>query len=765
MQPRTPKPSPASDAQALPQAYAFDDFLVDVPASKLIRGAEVVALPSRIFDVLVFLIQHRERPVKKDEIIAKIWDNVIVTDDSLIHAISVLRRALGDEPHEHRYIETIPRRGYRFVGKVQAVDLDAAGQQPAEPAAPVLAVARPASPAEEPLAAGAATAGMAMPPARMRSFLPRATRMTLATSVVAAIFATLFFIERDAADAPTPLRHEGNSVSLVQPSPPGMSIVAGGVLSPDGRYLAFVARDDKSGKTGLWVRALQSQEPRLIKGSEGASKPFWSPESGRIGFFANGTLFVTGLNSDVPEAIADVRATAGATWGQDDTILFADWSTGIYAVPASGDGQSAPVMLLERESQDIAYAWPQFLPDGARFLYQVVSLDSHRSGTYIGDTTTGRNFKLLDTASAATFAPPHHLLYVQKDMLIAEEIDPERLVLTGPAMVVARGISEPALAVESAVSASADLLAFRHGIRKQNMVWYNRDGEALASLPMPTVLYNPRLSPDGDRLMASSLVTSNPGLWLTRLDREEYARVEVDALAPIWSPDGKRVAYTSRNGADMMTRTSDGFGATTRLMTDAAVKILSDWTPDGTQIIYTRQSAGTGLDLWVVDVASGVAQPLLATPSSESQARLSPDGQWIAYASDESGMLETYVARFPTLEDKVKVSTNGGGQPQWRADQGELFYLSSEQTLMATTVTQGLALGFSAPQVLFRTPITGDPGEARDFYAANAAGTQFLIDAPAQSSGNPEEITILVNWAAGLRASASNDVALAPDAL
>ncbi|HYE86690.1 MAG TPA: hypothetical protein VEA16_10070, partial [Vicinamibacterales bacterium] len=513
---------------------------------------------------------------------------------------------------------------------------------------------------------------------------------------------------------------------------------------------AFIARDEANGTTGLWVRALHSQEPQLIPGTDGATRPFWSPDSQRIGFFASGKLHISGLNAELPEAIASAGATAGASWGNDGTILFADWSTGIYAVPATGDGAAAPVMLLEREAQDIAYAWPQFLPDGRRFLYQIVSLDPKRVGVYVGDIESGTSFKLLDSASAATFVAPNYLLYVQKDMLIAEEIDPERLELTGPAVVLARGISEPALAVESAVSASADLVAFRHGIRRQNLVWYNRDGEAQGTLAVPTVLYNPRLSPDGERLMASSLVTSDPGLWLTRLDREEYARVESDALAPIWSPDGKHVAYTSRDGADMMMRASDGLGVTTRVMTDAAVKILSDWTPDGRYIVYTRQSERTSLDLWRVEVATGVTQPLLATSSRESQARISPDGQWIAYASDESGTLETYVARFPGLDQKMQISTNGGGQPQWRADQGEIFYLDGDQTLMAVAVTAGIEPAFAAPRALFRTPIAGDPGEARDDYAANASGTQFLIDTPAGATGQGEEITILVNWTAGL---------------
>ena len=165
------------------------------------------------------------------------------------------------------------------------------------------------------------------------------------------------------------------------------------MLSPDGRYLAFVARDDIAGKNALWMRSLQSSALERLTETEDASKPFWAPDSRRLGFFANGRLMTVDIASRAVVDVADVDvAVAGGTWAADDTILFALWPSGLYAVPASGDGRIEVVAKLDREARDIAFAWPQFLPDGRRFLYQVVSLDPARSGVHVGSLDTTRPF-------------------------------------------------------------------------------------------------------------------------------------------------------------------------------------------------------------------------------------------------------------------------------------------------------------------------------------------------------------------------------------
>jgi len=723
---------PASADSAAARTYRFDEFTLDVAARKLLRGDTATALPSRAFDALVYLIERRERLVQKNELIDAIWSDVVVTDDSLTHAVSVVRRALADERAHPKYIETVPRRGYRFIGAVRTDVVERSaepttGQPDAMPVPATAQTTAPASPWRQP---------------------SRWVRVGAGAGAFALLVAVVALFTRPAPSLDVAKR----SVWLSQPSPPEASIASGGVLSPDARYLAFVARDDMAGRNALWVRSLQSSTLERLPGTDDASKPFWSPDSRRIGFFASGKLLTVDVASRAVVTVAAVDVVvAGGTWAPDDTILFALWPSGLYAVPANGDGQVEVIAKLDRDARDIAFAWPQFLPDGRRFLYQIVSLDPARSGAYVGSLDTRESFRLLAGNSAATFAAPRHVLYVENNMLIAAELDGERLALTGRASVVARDVSPPLLGADNVISVAGDLLAFQHGVRKQNLAWFDRAGQNVGTLPLPTTLFNPRISPDQSRLVATSAVTNNPGLWLAHLTRAEVARLEPDAIAPLWSPDGSRIAFTARDGFDLLVRTIDSADPPRLLISDDAIKLLGDWSPDGGEFVYTRIDGAASFDLWIARAADGVGRPLLATAANEMQARFSPDGRWVAYASDESGSLEVYVERYPELGEKRQVSIGGGGQPQWRADQHELFYLSADRAVSAVEIDTSNGIAFGTPRALFRASIAGNPGDARDLYAAAADGSKFLLEGPAEEA-NDRPITVIVDWAAGIGA-------------
>jgi DNA-binding winged helix-turn-helix (wHTH) protein len=751
--PANRKSSPAAATAAL--RYEFDGFTLDAVRRVLQADGEPVAIPSRAFDVLLYLIENRDRCVRKDEIITAIWNDVVVTDDSLIHAISVLRRALGDGRKQPRFIQTVPRRGYRFVAAVRPV---------VDPGVVDPGVADPGTPSSEAAGTGAAASAGADATRAMRGDardeaavagrfgLGRTGWLALAAGATLAVVAvSALLVERE---PPASAAQPAARIQLFQPAPEGTSIVSGGVLSPDGRYLAIVASDHVSGQTGLWIRSLQTTELRRLPNTTGASKPFWSPDARQLGYFANGKLVAIDLASETTRTIAPVFAAAGGSWGSDDTILFAEWASGLFTVPASGDGNVRTVATLDRDADDIAFAWPQFLPDNRRFIYQIVSLDAARSGVFVGNIDGTPSSKLLHTTSSATLAPPNRLLHVKNDLLIAEELDLDRVELTGRAVIVARGLSETSLSAENIVSASSDLLAFRHGITRQTLSWYDRSGNEVGTLAMPTVLFNPRVSPDGSQLLGSGSVTTDPGLWLVRLGDDEYARIETDAMGPIWSPDGRQVAMTSRDGSELIVRAVDDASERRVLARGGGVKILNDWSPDGRQIVYTRRGDSTHLDLWIIDTFTGATRPLLATAHSETQARISPDGNWIAYASDESGVLETYVARFQDMSEPQKVSIGGGGEPQWRADQRELFYLSLDQTVTSVAIETGEGLRFGDPQQLFRASLAGDPGDARDYFAASADGQRFLVDSAVSEDGS-DAITVMVNWESGMPGTAA----------
>ena len=718
------EPSASASTSRTSETYAFGEFKIDARAGKLWRGTTVVALPSRAFDALIYLIRHRHRIVGKSEMISFVWHDVAVTDDSLVQVISVLRRELGDDRYKPRYIGTIPRRGYRFIG-----------------AAIPLGDERPLAPADSrETSSGLRKWGDA-------TQRPSSTTLMLGTAVGVAALALIFAVTRtDGPGSPGPANHAG-AIRFSQPPPPGTSIASGGALSPDARYVAFVARDETQGGTSLWIRVLASGELRQLSDTDGASKPFWAPDARRVAFFANGKLRATSLSSERPRTIAPVNLTpAGGSWGPDDTILFAEWAQGIFSVSASGNEPVRVVLQVDRSAEDIAITWPQVLPDGRHFLYHRVNLDASRTGTYVGDLVSRETYRLFDSESPAVYAPTGHLLHVRENMLIANELDSKRLELTGDTRIVARGVAAPSLDADNMISAAGSLVTFQSGTRHQSLSWINRTGEPVLGLEMPTVVYNPRLSPDQSQLLATGSITAEPGLWLASASREEYARLESDAIAPLWAPDGRSIAFTARGGFELIVRTMDRHPGKRRLLSDSAVMILNDWSPNSEDILYTKVGADTGLDLWTVRVDSGAAAPLLATPFNEMQARISPDGQWLAYASDESGVLEVYVQRYPTTGEKQTVSVGGGGQPQWRADQRELFYLSSDRTIMAVGIDSGSSgMRFGTPQQLFPAPLVGDAEDARDHYVVSTDGARFLVDGSIHEA-HDREITILANW-------------------
>jgi eukaryotic-like serine/threonine-protein kinase len=700
----------------------FGLFTLDPAARQLWRGTERLALPSRAVDALAYLVAHRDRVVEKDEIIAAVWHDVAVTDDSLIHAVSVIRRALGDGPSQAAFVETIPRRGYRFVAPVEV--LDEVPEPPVSTNAP-------------------------------RSW----TTALVGAALALAVFAGGAIYWMRSLTPPVVA-----AVSLQQAAPSGTTIVSSGVVSPTGRYLVLVAQDERTGQTALWSRAVDTSETRMIPGTNGASKPFFSPDGRRIAFFANGRLAAADLTGDHIQTIATVRgAPAGGSWSRDGVIVFAEWTTGLFAVAAHGGPVSA-LTRLDHAALDVAHAWPQFLPDGRQFLYQIVSPDRTRSGVYVARLDGTGSTRLLDEASAATYVEPGFLLYLQNDMLMAEPFDVNRLRLGGRAVVLARGVAPASLAEGTGISASREMVAFRASPSERQLAWVDRAGSRQGALTVPASMFNFRISPDGRSILAASSLIDSTGVWLVDLARRHSTQVAVDGMAAIWSPDGHRLAFTSRAGLDLHVRQSTGDDGLEPLVSDPSVKVLNDWSPTAQTIIYTRHDSATLLDLWHVPVAGGAGRPLLRSSFNEAQARLSSDGRWIAYMSDSSGTQEVYVRRYPELDTPRQVSVGGGSQPQWRADLQELFYLAPDRSLMAVTVRPMANESFGAPRRLFRASIADSPSDARDSYAAMPDGRSFLIDG--RRDGVPAPITLMRHWAAGLTAppaalAARHDIAAA----
>jgi len=728
----------SSTAVDTTEAYTFGPFQVDARFRQLRCDGEIVALSSKAFDTLLILLKHRDRIVDKDELMKSVWPDTFVSEDSLTHAISVLRRILKDNSPQPQFILTVPRRGYQFIAPVTEIVVNGL-HEPSSSDGSVGTEVNAETPPVAPNDATPAPVGWALW-LRPRVWIVGAALVGLAV-IVRPVFVN-------------PLAPPAGPIRFTVDMPEGTVLSSGGLVSPDGRHLAFVAQD-LSGRRHLWVRTLNSAETRALPGTDGAHRPFWSPDSQTLGFFANGKLKKVGLTGAPLQTIAHTKTnTPGGSWSANGFILFSERTSGLFSVPVSGE-PIAPATALDQAAMESGHRWPQFLPDGRHFLYFAISADPEQSGTYVGAIDSPARVRLLDASSSGViYAPPDFLLYVRDRVLMAQRFDVKRLRLSGEPVVVTGDATLPASDVTNGavVSASdAGVLAFVNGGARR-LVWFDRSGQALGPVQTPTILHNPTLSPNGKQLIGASVEPNRRGLWLVDLERGGSARIVAEASMPLWSPDGARVAFTSSraNGAlDLYVRSLAGQDHGDLLLPAPEVTMIQDWSPDGRYVVYSRWNSSSQLDLWVLPISTdGKPAPLLTSTANETQARVSPDGRWIAYASDESGQWEVYVQSFPTPGAKGAISIGGGGQPQWRQDGRELFYLSADSKLMAVDVSPGNTWQAGRPNALFGTHLHGDLTLHRNHYVVSADGQRFLIDSI--DTASPDRITVLANWTAAI---------------
>ena len=709
----------------VPTGYAFGPFRIDLPSRQLYRGDDVLPLTGKAFETLLLLVSRPGQLVEKDELLSHVWPDTHVTEDSLTQSISVLRRTLGEDATQPRFISTVPRRGYRFVAPVtvesnpangtRADSLPAASHNPAPstglPPIPDL----PASPA----------------------LLGRRWRTALLAGVPVAALLLVFLWP----GTPSAVPNEP-AIRFQLTAPQGTTLASGGCLSPDGRHLAFVARDIDSGRVRLWIRALDASEARPIAGTEGAFRPFWSPDGESVAFFADGRLKKVGLGGAPPQTLATVgyRPSRG-TWSRSGVLLYADRMSPIYAVSETGDGKVTPLTTLDPSRQEVAHAALQFLPDGRHFLFSIDSTNPDHAGTFVAslDDPAART-RLLDRGAAAVaFAPPSHLVYFRDRTLMAQPFDASQRRLSGsPAPLGASTVRPTAVS-----TAPGGLLAFGGNTTADHLVWFDRSGRQLAALPTTTELHNAVLSPDGRQIVADG-----NGIWLVDLDRGAPTRI-ADGMIPGWSPDGSEVLFTRRSGtsAAILRQPLAGEEDARTIVDGGEMKLSGDWSRDGRTFVYVASNPTTRLDIWTVNAAgdAGVPEPFLRTPFNEMHPRVSPDGRWIAYASDETGTWEVYVQAFPAAGAKRAISVGGGVGPQWTREGRELIYLRPDGTVMAVEVTaQAGALQPEAPRALFRAPLAGDITEYRNQYTATADGDRFLIHIADESTREP--INVIVHW-------------------
>jgi serine/threonine protein kinase len=547
--------------------------------------------------------------------------------------------------------------------------------------------------------------------------------------------------------------------------PEKATLIGGGQhISPDGLRLVYVA-NDADGKRLLWTRSLDSLTAQPLPGTESAGNPFWSPDGRFVGFFAAGSkLKKIEVNGGPAQALADIQAGGGGTWNRDGVIVFArSFSDRLYRVPATG-GSSTPVTALDESRKEGAHIWPYFLPDGRHFLYLARSAQRENTGIYVGALDSNERKLLINADSSAVYAPPGFLLFLRERTLMAQAFDANKLQLTGEAFPIAEQVGFNAVNGRAffSVSETGVLTFLSSSTPNTQLAWFDRRGKQLALVGAPAADTGLRLSSDEKRLAVSRIdpQTATADIWLIDLARNNPSRFTFDPAnesSPVWSPDGSRIVFASNRGGvvNIYQRLSNGTGNDELLLKFAEPTGPHDWSPDGKFILFGVLSPKTNVDLWFLPVSGDQKPtPFIQTEFSEIQGRFSPDGRWVAYASNESGPFQVYVQSYPTSGGKWQVSTGGGAQPQWRHDGKELFYLAPDRKLMAVEVNStGPTFVAGVPQPLFEAHVVAIfPGGAGTgpYYAVTGDGQRFLLNTLAGDS-TPVPLTIVLNWTAGLK--------------
>ena len=537
-------------------------------------------------------------------------------------------------------------------------------------------------------------------------------------------------------------------------TPPGSDLTSL-ALSPDGLKIAFVSGSNSS----LWLRSLQSGEARPLAGTEGAAFPFWSSESRSIGFFAGGKLKRIDVASGLINTLTD-SAGRGGTWNADDVILFAPGSnTPIFKISAGG-GQPLPVTRLK--AQQGTHRQPHFLPDGHHFLFWGQDGGTETRAVYAGDLDGSEPRRILDSDTAAVYSPGGQLLFFRDGRLFAQPFDAAGLTLRGtPALLADQVLSNRGFNIAAISSSAAGPIAYRTGnAGERQFIWFDRSGKEIQRIGTSdnALPLGASLSPDTRRVALERTVNGNIDVWFMETARGVLSRFTSDPQRqrwPQWSPDGSRVVFAQNTTGtyDLYVRSVNDGAPGQLLLKTPDSKAATDWSADGRFLLYKSQTAKTGMDLWALALTEPPQQIAVAqTEFDEGNGQFSPDVNWIAYESNESGRFEIYLQSFPGPGHKIQVSPKGGTQPRWRRDGQALFYIAPDGRITEVPLrfsADRKAVEAATPVALFTTHIVG-PGQPQELqeYAVSPDGERFLLNAVTQEPSN-SPITVILNWKPG----------------
>jgi Tol biopolymer transport system component/predicted Ser/Thr protein kinase len=519
------------------------------------------------------------------------------------------------------------------------------------------------------------------------------------------------------------------------PIPGGIARNAMLALSPDGRSIAISAVEE--GKSRLRVRSLDSLETRLLPGADGARFPFWSPDSKQIGFFADGKLKTILAAGGEPVAIAEVvPIILGATWGTQGVIVFSQ-ARELYKVNEKG---GTPERLYKPDP-GVALD-PEFLPDGNHVLWV-----NSNDGVLLGSLEGQPPMRLLPDRSRTVYSPDGYLVFVRQGHLTAQRFNLKTLALTGEALPMTTDSVVNDLLYPALSAARGSALAYLEKAPEQ-LVWVDRTGSIKEKVGLPQDWYNFRLSPDESKVAFAPVTPGKFNYDVTVVDlrrgtRERLTSDAKNSAVPVFSPDGKLVAFSSNRTGRYNPYITDGPNRE-KLVFDMQLAggFPTDWSPDGKNLLYWGNE-----DLWIVPV-DGQQKPytIAKTRFEERAGSFSPDGKWVAYSSNESLRYEIYLTPFPAGDGKrYTVSNQGGMSPAWRRDGKEIYFVAGDGRLTAVPVTiRGSQVQFGRAESLF-------PVDSSDFnraYEPSLVGQRFLIAMPATPGG--AAFTVVLNWTQAL---------------
>ena len=537
-------------------------------------------------------------------------------------------------------------------------------------------------------------------------------------------------------------------------------------ISDDGTHIVYVGGSESQ----LFVRAIDQLDAVPLRGVTAAGFPFLSPDGRWVGFFtggAGGEIKKISITGGPAVTLCRYQGTArGASWGRDDTIIFAtnDPATGLLSVPAGG-GEPKVLTKPDATHGEQDHLFPAPLPDGRHLLFTI----SAASGTDAGqiavlDLRTNQWKTLIRGGSDGQYVDTGLLVYATASSLRAVRFDPVRLdVLGDPMPVVEQVMTLQSGAADFRVSRQGTLVYVAGGSPDspgltRSLVWVTRDGRE-EPVPAPPRAYGlVRLSPD-ETQAALDVRDQQNDIWVWNFQRKTLARLTFDLsfdLSPVWTPDGKRIAFASARTSqtNLFWQASDGTGTAERLTESPNLQIPSSITPDGRSLVLSENSGKTGFDLMLFHFDTRRTEPLIQTSFAESGGEISPDGRWIAYFSNESGQIQVYVRPFPNVNDgRWLVSAGAGITPVWSRNGRELYYMSTPGAMMAVPVqtTPTFSAG-NAVKLFDGTWFVLPSGRS---YDVTADGKRFLMVKPT-SGGNqnaaPPSITVVLNWTEELKA-------------